>query len=69
MRIPTLLILAGITLAGCAVVPVAGPPGVYLGVQAPAVVVRPYAYAPNGYYSSGYYSGGYYAGARHRRWH
>ena len=63
MRISTLLILAGITLAGCAVVPVAGPPRVYLGVQAPAVVVRPYGFAPNGYYANGYY-----AGARYRHW-
>lgn len=67
MRILTLLILAGVTLAGCAVVPVAGPPGVYLGVQAPAIVVRPrmvMGYAPNGYYSNGHY-----VGARYRRWH
>jgi hypothetical protein len=68
MRISMLLILAGATLAGCAVVPVGGPPGVYLGVQAPAVVVRPsitMGYVPNGYY----YSDRHYVGARYRHWH
>ena len=66
MRISTLLILAGFTLAGCAVVPVAGPPGVYVAAPPPVVVVRPrmaMGYAPYGYYSNGRY-----VGARYRHW-
>ncbi len=51
MRIVTLLMLAaGITFAGCAVVPLEGPPGAYVSVRPPVVVVRPYSYGYAGYH-------------------
>jgi hypothetical protein len=50
MRILALLILTSTILAGCVVVPVAGPSGVYVGVPVPALVVRPYGYGHDGYY-------------------
>jgi hypothetical protein len=45
-----LLIVAGSILAGCAIVPVAVLPGVYVPVPVPAFTVRPYGYGHNGYY-------------------
>ena len=59
MKIFALLILTNTILAGCVVVPVAGPPGLYVGVLVPAFVVRPYGYRYHGDYG----------GRRYRHWH
>lgn len=51
MRILSIVFLAGMVLAGCAVYP-AEPPGVYAGVYVsppPVVVYRPYYYGYYGY--------------------
>ena len=57
MKIATLLILVSASLAGCVVAPVGGPPGVYVGPIAPAIVIQPYGYRH-----------GYRGGPRHRGW-
>jgi hypothetical protein len=46
MKYSMLLMLAGITLSGCAVVPVpmAGPPRAYAYVRPPVIAVQPYGY-------------------------
>ena len=63
MKILALLILTSTMLVGCVVVPMAGPPGVYIGVPVPAFVVRPYGYGYDGYYGGrGYGYDGYYGG-------
>jgi hypothetical protein len=59
MRSLALLILTSTILAGCVVVPIAGPPGVYVGVPVPAIVVHPYGYGYDGYYG----------GRGYRHWH
>jgi hypothetical protein len=64
MKILALLILTSTILAGCVVVPVAGPPGVYVGVLVPAIVVRPYGYEYDRYGHDGYHGGRGY-----RQWH
>jgi hypothetical protein len=63
MKTTLLVAFAGLTLAGCAVVPYEPAPVVYAAPPPPVVVVRP---AP--VYGYGYYGGGYY-GRWHRRWH
>ncbi|TAK79764.1 MAG: hypothetical protein EPO20_30785 [Betaproteobacteria bacterium] len=58
------LLLVAASLSGCIAVPIAEPSGVYIGIPAPAVVVRPYV---GGYYGyRGGYRGGYYGGYRDR---
>jgi hypothetical protein len=69
MRILALLILTSTILAGCVVVPVAGPPGVYVGVLVPAFVVRPYGYGYDRYGYDRYGYDGDYGGRRYRQWH
>ncbi|OGA01392.1 MAG: hypothetical protein A2Z64_09910 [Betaproteobacteria bacterium RIFCSPLOWO2_02_67_12] len=57
------LLLAVVGLSGCIAVPIAEPSGVYVGVPAPTVVVRPYV---GGYYGyRGGYRSGYRSGDRH----
>lgn len=53
MKYWMLLMLAGITLSGCAVVPavvpMAGPPRAYVYVRPPVIAVQPYGYGYAGY--------------------
>ncbi len=65
MKTLAVLLLAGVSLGGCAVVPYEPAPVVYAAPSPPVVVVRP---AP--VYRYGGYYGGYYRGGRHghRHW-
>ena len=75
MKTLAVLLLAGVSLGGCAVVPYEPAPVVY-AAPPPVVVVRPAPiYGYGGYYGGyyrGYYGGGYgyYRGGPywHRRW-
>ena len=67
MKTTLALLVAGATVAGCAIVPAEPGPAVYAAPMAvvppPVVVVRPYRYY-GGYY--GHY--GYYGRYGYRRW-
>lgn len=64
MKTLALALLATAGLSACIAVPVAEPAGVYIGVPAPAIVVRPYG---GGYYYG--YRGSYRDGYRGRYGH
>jgi len=57
------ILIAALGVSGCIAVPVAEGPGVYVGVPAPTVVVRPY-YGYGGY--GGYRGYRHYGGDRYR---